>query len=83
MEMFAYLHHQRYTYSSKIYNDLLARHINGVLSVRGAGYLDILTAHGREAENLILRLYEFQTPAIQRRIDKILREWKSTLHPSM
>lgn len=56
-----------YTHCSN--GDLIAIMVGGPVKAR-------LT--GRKAENLILRLYDFQVPVVQRLIDEILREWEST-----
>jgi len=83
MPQYTYLFPKHSSYYSEDAYDLYAYQSNGDLIIRMVKYPVATISTGREAESLILRLYEFQAPATQRRIDEILREWKSTLHPSM
>jgi len=80
MPQYTYLFPEHSSYYSEDAYDLYAYQSNGDLIIRMVKYPVATISTGREAENLILRLYEFQAPATQRRIDEILREWKSTGH---
>jgi hypothetical protein len=78
LPIFIYIYNEHWSLSLGHAHNLRVEYYNGDLKIIEVTIDRRVTARGKEAANLILRLYVFQAPATQRRIDEILREWKST-----
>jgi hypothetical protein len=83
LPIFIYIHNEHWSLSLKYAHNLRVEYYNGDLQIIEVTIDRRVTARGKEAANLILRLYKFQVGVAQQRLTALLAVWEgaNTQHP--
>lgn len=77
MPIYIYMHNGYWIFSCEHPHILRAEYYNGDLKVRLFAIDERITARGKEAANIILRLREFQGYETKERMTRLLAAWES------
>jgi hypothetical protein len=78
LPIYIYMHNGYWIFSCGHPHILRAEYYNGDLKVRLFAIDERITARGKEAANIILRLREFQGYETKERMTRLLAAWEST-----